>query len=217
MSYRGIKRVLGESKLERKIRILFGVCLLALIAGSFFAVSLITENLIRENTREKARSLTTDFILRTHLRSVKFPPTEEGRIQEELFELLASESEAETGYKAETLVLDETYGRNSLSPQLATDANEVARLENLKAWATQRQSEASRVHYLEPESSVPMNQAIKESVALPETEEFTFSNNYVFYAPVVFKSVCIGCHRACLLYTSPSPRDATLSRMPSSA
>ena len=24
-------------------------------------------------------------------------------------------------------------------------------------------------------------------------------------------------HRACLLYTSPSPRDATLSRMPSSA
>ena len=27
----------------------------------------------------------------------------------------------------------------------------------------------------------------------------------------------LGKHRACLLYTSPSPRDATLSRMPSSA
>ena len=26
-----------------------------------------------------------------------------------------------------------------------------------------------------------------------------------------------GLHRVCLLYTSPSPRDATLSRMPSSA
>ena len=26
-----------------------------------------------------------------------------------------------------------------------------------------------------------------------------------------------GGHNACLLYTSPSPRDATLSRMPSSA
>ena len=25
------------------------------------------------------------------------------------------------------------------------------------------------------------------------------------------------CHMSCLLYTSPSPRDATLSRMPSSA
>ena len=27
----------------------------------------------------------------------------------------------------------------------------------------------------------------------------------------------IAAHRICLLYTSPSPRDATLSRMPSSA
>ena len=26
-----------------------------------------------------------------------------------------------------------------------------------------------------------------------------------------------GCYQSCLLYTSPSPRDATLSRMPSSA
>ena len=27
----------------------------------------------------------------------------------------------------------------------------------------------------------------------------------------------MACHCTCLLYTSPSPRDATLSRMPSSA
>ena len=54
MSYRSIKRVLGESSLERKIRILFGVCLLALIAGSFLWVSKITEELIRENTRDRA-------------------------------------------------------------------------------------------------------------------------------------------------------------------
>ena len=40
MSYRGIKRVLGESSLERKIRILFGICLLVLIAGAIlYAVS----------------------------------------------------------------------------------------------------------------------------------------------------------------------------------
>ena len=29
--------------------------------------------------------------------------------------------------------------------------------------------------------------------------------------------VCVGVRDTCLLYTSPSPRDATLSRMPSSA
>jgi len=40
-------------------------------------------------------------------------------------------------------------------------------------------------------------------------------------APVVSDSACKGetypCLDGCLLYTSPSPRDATLSRMPSSA
>ena len=35
--------------------------------------------------------------------------------------------------------------------------------------------------------------------------------------PVTMASVKIGAERVCLLYTSPSPRDATLSRMPSSA
>ena len=33
----------------------------------------------------------------------------------------------------------------------------------------------------------------------------------------VFEDRFVCAHRACLLYTSPSPRDATLSRMPSSA
>ena len=32
-----------------------------------------------------------------------------------------------------------------------------------------------------------------------------------------FEGVVIARHGGCLLYTSPSPRDATLSRMPSSA
>ena len=37
--------------------------------------------------------------------------------------------------------------------------------------------------------------------------------NEVFLDPVL----CVGDGMTCLLYTSPSPRDATLSRMPSSA
>ena len=33
----------------------------------------------------------------------------------------------------------------------------------------------------------------------------------------VGRFICVGTSISCLLYTSPSPRDATLSRMPSSA
>ena len=39
---------------------------------------------------------------------------------------------------------------------------------------------------------------------------------YWVHAQPLLEKACTGCH-TCLLYTSPSPRDATLSRMPSSA
>ena len=104
MSYRGIKRVLGESRLERKIRILFGVCLLALTAGAFWWVRKISEELIRENTREKAQSLATDSFLRTHLRNVKLLDSTEGTASANLLDLLAREGESKTS--VETLVLD---------------------------------------------------------------------------------------------------------------
>ena len=35
--------------------------------------------------------------------------------------------------------------------------------------------------------------------------------------PLMIGGMAIACAVICLLYTSPSPRDATLSRMPSSA
>ena len=43
MSYRGVKRLLGETSLERKCRFLFGACLFSLIAGSFYWYSGKTE------------------------------------------------------------------------------------------------------------------------------------------------------------------------------
>ena len=47
MSYRSIKRVLGETSLERKCRFLFGACLLLLIIASFWVYGWQTEKLVR--------------------------------------------------------------------------------------------------------------------------------------------------------------------------
>ena len=52
-----------------------------------------------------------------------------------------------------------------------------------------------------------------------------YPQQYIYYLLACFKPGCshglcqklTGSSRSCLLYTSPSPRDATLSRMPSSA
>ena len=65
MSYRSLKRVLGESSLERKCRWLFGVCLFVLITGSFWWYGLSTGELVKESTRESARGL-VDVIIAMH-------------------------------------------------------------------------------------------------------------------------------------------------------
>jgi len=57
MSYRSLKRVLGETSLERKCRFLFGGCLLVLITGSFWWYGRSTEELVYKASRESARGL----------------------------------------------------------------------------------------------------------------------------------------------------------------
>ncbi|MBW8883574.1 MAG: histidine kinase, partial [Planctomycetia bacterium] len=55
--YRSLKRVLGESNLERKCRTLFGLCVASLIAIAFLWVDRISEGLIEETAQSKGRDL----------------------------------------------------------------------------------------------------------------------------------------------------------------
>ena len=57
MSYRSIKRVLGETSLERKCRFLFGACLLLLITGSFWCYGDQTEEIVNEQNRKTGHLL----------------------------------------------------------------------------------------------------------------------------------------------------------------
>ncbi len=66
MSYRSLKRVLGETSLERKCRFLFGGCLLVLITGSFFWYGQSTKRLVYEASRESARGLVETIIVMHH-------------------------------------------------------------------------------------------------------------------------------------------------------
>jgi len=66
MSYRSIKRVLGETSLERKCRFLFGACLLLLITASFWSYSYLTEKLVEEQNPIKGRLLVDQVMLAMH-------------------------------------------------------------------------------------------------------------------------------------------------------
>jgi len=202
MSYRDIKRVLGESSLERKIRILFGICLLLLIAGSFLWVNRITEDLIRRNTRDKANGLKPDFILRTHLRNQAFTDDHSSL----LFERLASDAAA-TPYDAEPIVLEAGIGRNLITPIVATDPNEIERLMKLIEPAIAEQNRQNkqyiRMNYGEsPGEPASNSNANSESTPAPEKpteiaeDDFTSNNQYVYYTPLIFKSNsrCMECH-----------------------
>ena len=206
MSYRGIKRVLGESSLERKILILFGVCLLLLIGSSFLSVNHVTEDTIRENTRDRAKGLVGDFILRTHLRSVAFQESPDApNKMEDLFDVISKAGQT-IKYDADTIVLDDSRSRNRLSPLVATDPGERARLERISEAAKQKQSFYNRQALetaLDPQAAAklaaeqPLLETDDDPLAQAEVEDdFTFDQNYVYYAPIVFKGKCILCHDA---------------------
>jgi signal transduction histidine kinase len=66
MSYRSLKRVLGETSLERKCRFLFGACLFLLISGSFWWYGRQTEHLVYRQNRNTGRLLVDRVMITEH-------------------------------------------------------------------------------------------------------------------------------------------------------
>jgi len=81
MSYRSIKRVLGETSLERKCRFLFGACLLLLITASFWWYGSQTEKLVYRQDSKTGRLLADQVMLVKHWEALeskeqRIPPGE---------------------------------------------------------------------------------------------------------------------------------------------
>ena len=77
MSYRSIKRVLGETSLERKCRFLFGACLLLLITGSFWWYGSRTEQQVIAQNRRTGEGIVDYVILQRHAEIWADPKTAE--------------------------------------------------------------------------------------------------------------------------------------------
>ncbi len=74
MSYRVIKRILGGSNLEQKLRVIFGLCMFVLIATAFIWVNRITEDLIQSNMRARASQLVYFKLMEIHLSDMSPDP-----------------------------------------------------------------------------------------------------------------------------------------------
>ena len=66
MAQQSWRRVLGETSLERKCRLLFGFWLTLLISGAFWGVEKVSSDLILKNTRTTARDVVDIALLKPH-------------------------------------------------------------------------------------------------------------------------------------------------------
>lgn len=69
MSYRALKRLIGESGLERKCRVLLGAGTAVLVAISFWWYASLTDNVAREQLQQTGRTLVTTMMTRVHLQN----------------------------------------------------------------------------------------------------------------------------------------------------
>ncbi len=156
MSYRSIKKILGENSLERKCRFLFGGSLFVLIASSFFAVSRITESLVRDKTREIANETIATEFMRIHMEKRPHEQT-----QNPLFEAI-SRYLGESNHQVHPVTLDEIGLRNLVSSHLVTNFDSPDIVERLQPIAERLKVLQDRYHR---ESRRPITQ---NSSSLPD-------------------------------------------------
>jgi signal transduction histidine kinase len=82
MSYRSLKRVLGETSLERKCRFLFGACLLLLITTSFWLYSFQTERIVNDQNGNTGGLLVDQEMAVRHWKVFEEPQHEEDLAKE---------------------------------------------------------------------------------------------------------------------------------------
>jgi two-component system sensor histidine kinase BarA len=182
--YRSLKRVLGESNLERKFRWLFGLSIGTLIFAAFLGVWYIQKKLIDDTARAKGRDLVRIVLFDLHWKKWNTNPNDpaEVELQRNLTEALAQED-----YEHIILKLD-----SGPEPPLAatavhqpTTVYERDLLERLKLRA-----EAEALAQVSGEEGARDLALAPVAASIPAPEQ----DNYYYYQVVHWSDTCIGCH-----------------------
>src|SRR5688500_13154269 len=109
--YRSLKRVLGETNLERKCRWLFGLCVGGLILLAFWWVDWIAEDLIEGAAQFRGRSAVSETLIDVHWQRWVTGDVNQQKLQQEMVEGLSRQP-----YQSALLKLD----KDIASPVLST-------------------------------------------------------------------------------------------------
>ena len=193
MGYRSIKRVLGETNLERKCRLLFGVCLFTLITSTFFWVNRVAENLVVEATRNKASDHVVMLLLRSHFISFETSPNPDARVWTEQ---LSAEFEGRQVFTYEILKLES----QSLITQLEHAKEPTS--EDTEEWDILRKLKRQHLEQLlQKEQKLSGQEPIQTEglQILPATRLFEQRRSpdrseYHYYEPIYWSRNCTDCH-----------------------
>ncbi|MEN6558235.1 MAG: HAMP domain-containing sensor histidine kinase [Thermoguttaceae bacterium] len=174
MSYRSLKRVLGETSLERKCRFLFGACLFLLITASFWFYGGKTEKIVNEQNRVMGRLLVDQEMSVLHWKSL-----ESAKIGTEYMDLVKklSDSFNQQRYDVKFLLPNQPVPKDNDRDNAVSSQEELAILK----WFMERKPRKSR----DPDSIEFREQKSADG------------NTYYYYQPIrATGSECfIGCHQ----------------------
>ncbi len=198
MSYRSLKKILGEKNLERKCFVLFGIALVILLGGGFWFVASVATNRVIATSNSRGRE---------HVRAAIFDiHWDRWELNEEYKALRRNLVKDLLPYKFEKRVLSTDFPAGSQSWQeyvvLNPGTEETAIIQDLKIRQQAQQAELAR-QSAEVEKD-PLKIGSKEQEDEPEPvfasritrDPTTFDYDYNYYQAVAWKQSCVSCHEA---------------------
>ena len=197
MSYRSVKRLLGEQSLERKAHLIFGTFLLLLIIGTFWWINSISERVIKENMIERADATVSVALLQVHYDKFGPPEGQTAGEQEQAYkigkEIMPDKIKLSVLVDDESKILEEDGATYQNIKPVAADPGERKLISQLMATIRARESSAPKVPIAKINES--QNSALPAPVFVKNVHVYRdFQEYYQFYKPIKFTPTCFNCH-----------------------
>ncbi|MBC8351282.1 MAG: HAMP domain-containing protein [Planctomycetes bacterium] len=194
MGYRSIKRALGETNLERKCRILFGLCLALLISLTFWRVDVIGERLVRGTINQMGHDWANISLYRLHWHALENNQDFREQVIEFEKDLLTED------YRWEILGTSADTGSWIFlpDPKVPESLQERELIANLRTeWMEQlRQAQPTATDQTRDGDIIEELQDVSDPSVLPVSDDLSDSSKkeYYYYQPVYWKDSCLKCH-----------------------
>ena len=219
---RTLKRVLGETNLERKCRRIFGTVMLLLIFIAFFGVYWIAKNLAQQVTLSKGKERVRVVLFDYHWERWT---TE---LEEKPLRALLSKQLLGEDYGGRFYTLGEPY-EGTFQPENAEEKEILLRLKSQQerqlAEIAKEMKEQEKKAAADPLEAPPVPEKGKAidakdfaatDKALFEVRAAPEEKKYYYYQPVYWQNVCSSCHLGMYgkFATSPATTAATSEELP---